>query len=880
MLRDPATGRIPDNIRTKELSFARTLPAKRPGLLKGLATDNAVVVSWSSRGPVNVGGRTRALALDVTNPQIILAGGASGGMWRSIDGGLSWQKRTVQEGMQSVSCIVQDRRPGRTSTWYYGTGELRGNSAAGGGGSLYRGDGIYRSTDNGVTWTRLASTATNNVLFDQPFDYVWNLALSPADTSVSRLVAATIGGIQSSTNGGTSWTTTIGTLAGNAGPRYTDVVVTTTGVFYATCSSRNINTALTSTGAGIYRSTDGISWTAITPAGWPADYNRIVIAVAPSDPNTVYFMGEAPNVVPTGHVFWKYTYISGNGSGGGGVWVDRSANLPDESAVSGAKDGNARFGSQTSYDLTMAVHPTNPNTVFVGAINLYRTTDAFATSLNWTRIGGYAGPTTYARYAQNHPDHHALVFHPTNSNLLYNGNDGGVFATSGPLASFVSWTPLNNGFVTTQFYTIALDHATTGDMTALGGMQDNGTWYTSDADAFNPWLEIASGDGGFCAIEGGGDATYVSTQSPGPIYRLTPTTQGRIDPSGWSAGLFINPFILDPANEDRMYVGGGTTIWRCDKLSTLPMGSSNAATTGWVNLTKTSSSGATITALGASKTPANVLYYGTSNGRVYRIDNAVAADPQPIDVSVGKGFPAAAYVTSIAVDPLDATKALLAFSNYTVRSLFWTTNGGQTWTDVSANLEESSDGSGNGPSVRWVSILPDTTATWYFAGTSTGLYSSRSLNGGSTVWSQEGPSEVSTNVVTMMDVRTRDGMVVVGTHGGGVFSATIPVVPPTPPPPAVVPSTLRLSANYPNPFNAGTQVLIDLPRTAMVTVRIVDITGRIIAIPVNGTMAAGARIPVRWDGRNQRGEAVASGVYIIQVESGGTIRSQKMLLIR
>ncbi|HEY6952226.1 MAG TPA: hypothetical protein VI758_07440, partial [Bacteroidota bacterium] len=144
-LHDPATGRIPDGISQKERAYASTLPTKETlaRLGKSSATE---VTTWNQRGPENIGGRTRALAYDVSDSTTILAGGVSGGMWRSTNGGSTWTKTTSSSSLQSVSCLVQDTRSGHTSTWYYGTGEYLGNSAYGGGNSYYNGDGVFKST--------------------------------------------------------------------------------------------------------------------------------------------------------------------------------------------------------------------------------------------------------------------------------------------------------------------------------------------------------------------------------------------------------------------------------------------------------------------------------------------------------------------------------------------------------------------------------------------------------------------------------------------------------------------------------------------------------------------------------------------------------------
>jgi photosystem II stability/assembly factor-like uncharacterized protein len=875
MLQDPATGRVPDGIRERELSFARTLPRRIPSLLKRA---DETSITWQHRGPVNVGGRTRALALDRMNPAIILAGGVSGGMMRSTNGGNSWTRVGSINDLQSVSCLVQDPRPGRSSNWYYGTGELRGNSAAGGGGALYRGDGIYRSTDNGLTWTVLPSTRTGNVLFDQAFDYVWNLAVDPSDTINTVIVAATIGGIRTSTDGGASWSMRLGGNDIPNGPRYTDVVVTSTGVFYATASSRNSNGTLSTPDAGVWRSTDGLTWTNIAPAAFPSDFNRVVAAIAPTNESVVYFVGEAPAVIPTGHGVWKYTYLGGDGTGPNGSWEDRSLNLPNESGLT----GNAVFGTQQSYDLVAAVSPTDPNVLFVGAINLYRANDAFATAGNWVRIGGYASASTYVRYTENHPDHHALAFHPTLPSVLYNGNDGGVFRTDNAMASSVGWTSLNNGFVTTQFYAIGMDAFSSGSPVLMGGMQDNGTWYVDDIGSGQPWLEVAGGDGGFCALttepEPNGLVAYVSLQN-GVIYRLTQQTNGRIDPTGGTGYLFINPFVLDPTQPKRMYLAAGTTVWRNSDLTTIPLGSSNTTSVNWKNLTQTSTGGATVTALAASTMPANILYYGTSGARIFKVSNAHQDNATVTDISAGKGLPAAGYVSSIAVDPLSADRVLVAFSNYAIPSIFLTTNGGGSWQDVSGNLEERRDGTGNGPSVRWVEMLPDSGGYYYFAGTSTGLYLTRRLADTSTVWSQEAPGIIGSHVVTMVQARRSDGLVAVGTHGGGTYSATIAAVPPVPPPVDVTPRSYLVSRNYPNPFNAGTSFTISVPSAGRVRVRIVDMAGRTVATVFEETVAAGTH-RVSWDGRAMDGRPVASGIYFSVLEGGGTVAAGKLTLIR
>jgi hypothetical protein len=135
------------------------------------------------RGPYNIGGRTRALGIDITDESVILAGGVSGSMWRTSDGGSTWVNTTNPASIHNSTCLVQDTRPGQEDTWYYGTGEITGNSAGGSGGSPYRGDGLFKTTDNGQSWFLLPATATGLPQTLTWLDYVWNVATDPSNSS-------------------------------------------------------------------------------------------------------------------------------------------------------------------------------------------------------------------------------------------------------------------------------------------------------------------------------------------------------------------------------------------------------------------------------------------------------------------------------------------------------------------------------------------------------------------------------------------------------------------------------------------------------------------------------------------------------------------------
>lgn len=760
MLRDPFSNKIPSNIYYLEREFAKNLPKQiKHGLSKNSGKDEVNTLTWTARGPNNVGGRTRALGIDVrtsTQPNItILAGGVSGGIWRSTNNGSSWTSVTSPNQLHSVTCITQDNRSGHKDTWYAGTGEALGNSASGGGGSYYRGDGVFKSTDNGLTWSIIASTATNKPQsFDQAFDYIYRVEVDQSNTLQDEIYVAASNTIQRSSDGGTTWTTVLGTFSGSFA---SDVQVSTTGVVYAAISSGNTN-------SGIWRSTDGISWTSISSgvSGFPTSFGRIVIGIAPPNENIVYFLIEGTNSSPNTntHQLWKYTFLSGDGSGTGGSWVNRGGNLPDEP---GGSAGNDPFDTQGGYDMMVKVSPSNADVVVIGGTNLYISTDGFSTTSNYNRIGGYATPSSYAQYTNHHPDQHSGSFLPGSDLVFYSGDDGGIQKTDDVTATTVSWTPLNTGYLTTQFYSVSLDPESASNV-MMGGAQDNGTWYGSSPGLSN-WTNVESGDGTIVEVAPLADDLIYTAYQNGGIRRRRRSGLflGDFTPSTAFHQLFVNPLVLDPNNSTIMYYGAGTSttntrVWRCNPKT--------ASASGWTNLSATNVNSDQISALGISTANlSNVLYMGTKNGIVKRVDNA---NTSPTVTDVSSGLPSNGYVSCVAVDPTNSNNAIVVFSNYNFSSLWYTTNGGSNWTDVEGNLSGT-----NGPSIRWATIFYVSGTPHYFLGTSVGVYFTITLNGSSTVWTQEAVNTIGNTVVTMLDWRDNDGTLAAATHGMGIFTTQI-----------------------------------------------------------------------------------------------------------
>jgi hypothetical protein len=603
----------------------------------------------------------------------------------------------------------------------------------------------------------------------------------------------------------------------------------------------------------------------------------MVIAMNPQNENSLYFLAETPNSGKLTTNFrgdiewnslWHYTYISGTGAGAGGMWEDLSANIPYPHLELG------NFNSQGGYDLIAAVHPGDTNIVFLGGTNLYRSTTGFRDSTHTEHVGGY-DPTSsipfYVNYINHHSDEHAIAFFPSNPDMMIESSDGGIYKTLDNRAQPLAWLELNTGYLTSQFYTIAIDHGTVPNDIILGGTQDNGTWFTNNTNLTTPWTEPGWGDGSYCAIDDGHNNYYTSRQE-GKTARMRCDANGnvtafrRIDPIGAGDYLFINPFVLDPNDSNIMYMASGGAVWRNDSLTYIPLtGAWDTISTGWFRLPDSvQTAGVNVTAFGISRTPANRLYYGTSRKFLYRVDNANTTTPVTTDITSAL-FSAGTNISCVAVDPANADNIMVTFSNYAPNSvnpcysIFYSSDGGTTFAKAAGNLEQNSAGSGAGPSVRWASIIPTFNGYVYLVGTSVGLYGTNHLTGFNTVWTQLSPNEIGYMVVDMMDFRTSDGYVAIGTHGAGVFSTYINDTLFTS---AAEVLPFGMSANvFPNPSTKNISVDFTLIKSENISIKLFDIAGNVVDVLLNEFTAAGQH-RITYENKSH-----AAGIYFLKIES-------------
>ncbi len=870
-LRNPATGNVPPGIRSKENAFVAKMPV-RP---------EEEGQSWIWRGPDNIGGRMLCIAVDVDDENHLLAGSASGGMWESADQGQTWHKSTSPDGEQSATCLTQDKRPGKHNTWYYGTGELlstTNRNVSTNARTIGIGDGIFKSGDNGATWQPLASTQGAAPSYLQEiFQGVWRIATDPSRLDKDIVYAACYGAIMRSDNGGATWNVVLGDLMNKS--FCTDVAITQGGVIYAALSRFGFGPEPPGK-AGIWRSTDGFNWEKITPAGFPEDNRVTRLAIAPSNEQVMYVFTESqnPDLNPFNgyanslNTFWKMTW---NPSADSAAWENRTQGIPGkgDGSINSFPFSLVVYGG---YTFTMGVKPDNENVVVLGGMNLYRSDNGFADSLMTHYLGGYPYDMDSTRTL--HPDQHGIAFLPSDPSGLFMSNDGGIYFTPDCMAdsAVINWTRLNNKLTTTQFYSIAIDHSKAGDDWILGGLQDNNWYYTVTNDPSEFWFNIDICYDGFAtAVARNWEYCVISAYS-GNIWtsrfdnsmhtkdifpQLPDTLLKYYDPVMGSNSLF--PFYqnlaLDPNNDETFYLPTITSIWRKDNMKAAAYDTS-LRNAGWSHLSNVDvGTAAEISYLTVSRIPANRLYYGTSLGKVYRLDNAHAGDPVPVEIT-GSNFPQNAFVAYIDIDPLNADKLIVTFSNYEVQSLFYSADGGSSWTTIGGNLEEFSDGSGSGPSIRCTQMLTYNNHKVIFAGTSSGLFSTTELRGDSTVWTREGASTIGNVIIDMIDARPTDGFIAIGTHGNGVYSTYYN--PPSGISDQQTGTVLTIGDPYPNPATGNTKVAIIANKSMQVKIRIYSGSGKLVnELPVRNILP----------GRQEMNLSLSSlppGLYYLSFDTG------------
>ncbi|MFP5257392.1 MAG: WD40/YVTN/BNR-like repeat-containing protein [Acidobacteriota bacterium] len=708
----------------------------------------AALGAWTGVGPGNVGGRVRSLLIDPDVPATMYLGGVAGGVWKTTNGGTTWTPLTDLLANLAVCSLAMD--PKNASVIYAGTGEGYYNVDA------VRGAGIFKTTNAGASWTQLASTANAD------FYYVNKVVVSPNDSR--RLYAATRKGLAVSTDTGASWTLKLNAENVNG---CTDLVVRTdvspNDTLVAACGTY----LAAGSAAAIYRSTDsGLNWNV---AHTQTNMDRTSLAIAKSDQDILYALASTN---ATGN--WNTGLLAVLKSiDGGQTWLSVYSNSGSKvldnmlltnvcSAFCAVCEPSDTYANQGWYDNVIAVDPINPNIVWTGGIDLFRSNNG---GQSWGLASAWWANTSKAAY--NHADHHVLVFHPqyngTTNSTLYSGNDGGLFRTDNAradtttetcsdTASKVSWVSLNNGLGITQYYYGAVYP---GGTTFFGGAQDNGTSRGTIAGGPNAWASLLGGDGGAVAVNPSntailyGEYTNLSLQrSTDGGSSFTQTTTGITEAS--AVFPFITTVAMDPNNPNILWTGA-RKAWRTID-----------GATNWTQASAELAGSGTVSAIAVAPGNSNIVALGKSTGEVLVSTAALSATGATVWSSAK---PVAGNIAGLTFDPADANILYATCSNFGQPHVLKSTNRGATWSTITGT------GATALPDIPTFAVVVDPNfRSRLYVGTDLGVFAS--LDGGLT-WAVEnsGFANVITESLVVESVTKR---LYAFTHGRGVWYVPLP----------------------------------------------------------------------------------------------------------
>jgi photosystem II stability/assembly factor-like uncharacterized protein len=663
-----------------------------------------------------VSGRVTTVAIDPQHPNTIYSGAADGGVWKTTDLGSHWTPLTDNQPTLACGAIAID--PVNTDVIYWGTGEQNGC------GSLcYSGVGILKSTDGGSTWAMTGLQRAGSATF--------TIVIHPTTTEL--VYAAMDNGVYRSTNGGGAWNSV---LTGRA----TDLVMNpdTPAVMYAAIAN-----------TGLYKSTDGgTTWipktTGLPPAG---QISRMTLALCASQPTTIYsrIFGNHPTVAgsDTNRVYVStdagesWTVVSApiswspmdGGSDGGGESATGNTLLGvnDRTNPEGDEEDS---GAQGWYNNYIYVDPNDPNIVYVGGIDIFRTTNGGA---NWSNLSrGYQGGPV-------HVDQHAFAFDPSNPSTIVIGNDGGVYRSTN---RGTTWSNLNGDLNTIQFYSIAVDPNSAS--VTYGGTQDNGTQRRMSGLT---WSDVTGGDGGFTNVDyTNSSIVYGEYQNGFHLrsmdggYSFSSIMNGIAEQGNW-----MTPVEMDQNTPSTLYTGT-TKFYR-----TIDRGGTWVALGGAVD---PSTSPSKISAIGVTKANSQVIYVGIGTHGVFRTINGGIKWTK-----VSNGLPTL-WVSKIVVDPDSSNVAYVTFSGYGAAHVFKTTDNGASWNSISSNL----------PNLPVNVIVQDPVgAGTLYVGTDIGVYVTRN-QGGSWEPFMNGLPNVAVNDMEF----TPTGALRVATGGRGMWEYSLP----------------------------------------------------------------------------------------------------------
>ena len=758
---DPSLGRPTPEV---ALNLQKELNEQlESGRVPGDGMDN----QWVERGANNVGGRTRVLRFAPGSTTKVFAGAVSGGLWVNnnitVAGG-AWSQVSGVPSNMAVTCFTVD--PQNSNIMYIGTGEVYTWGAV-------NGNGVYKSIDGGTTW-RLIFSGSSTVVGDMiayiqdivawrnpitgltevyfgadAMAYTEEVTSGSGGAGFSYLGANTIG-LWKSTDGVNFARQTNASLYSTAGVRFAapnSFAIDQSGDLFM---GSKYSYATGEGGGRIYKCTDGTDWTLVRTLATPNGNGRVQLVASQQRDGYMYALCED---YATGLPKIRRTTD-------GWVSAPTTIALP----ISGGTQPPVATDfcrGQAFYDLMIGMSPTNDNDIYVGGIEIFRTTTAFtATAASmWTQHTDWrqdvAPENNGAGLDGVHSDHHVMAFAPGLSSRVVFGCDGGVYYSND---SALNISSRNNNYNVTQPYKADINTATTATTRIIAGLQDNGSQYVTGATAgINSFNEISGGDGCWEFIEDT-DAYVITSYVYNVFYRHAINGNYSYTISSNQAdGDFVNQCGLDSTN-DRLYANGTTTapayqIFKYD----LAAGSATTRTLTNALLNDIP------TFFKPMPTTTTSVLVGLANGRLLRLDNAALATTAPsISAIAWSNIADPSWTGAISDIRFGTTEndIFVTFHNYGVPSVWYSSNGGTSWQNKEGNL----------PNLPVKCILQNPNATnEVIIGTELGVWYTVDFNVASPTWRRANNGMKDVKVLNF-ELRALDNTIVAATFGRGVWT--------------------------------------------------------------------------------------------------------------
>jgi photosystem II stability/assembly factor-like uncharacterized protein len=811
---DPKTGAIPQGRLTMAYDETRSMQSLKSGSSK---------LTWTNRIN-NIGGRTRTIFNDPTDPQHkkVWAGSVTGGLWYNDDayGNAEWYPVDDFWPGLAVACMASD--PLNTNTWYVGTGEsqtalmiYRESST--------RGVGIMRSTDAGKTWNLMAST--------KDWAYVTDIVVRN-ENGQSVIYAGVVSGIYRgklhesgptdglyrSVNGGESWSQVLPMIAGGSRPfAPSDIEVSADGsrIFVGTTYHGEDRLGA----ASILYSDNGTNWTVMDDYydkltsgqvwernGFPYSYpGRVMLANAPSNPNVMYAIIAGGLIGDNNFVIYTDRYLLKS--------IDKGATWSEIPSPSPLDAGTRTLANLAWHAMTISVDPRDANTLWMGGLDVWRTQNSGA---NWQKMSYWAPVTVETQQKFVHADVHRIEFRPENPSELLVSTDGGLFYTAQTNGESPVFEGRNRSYSTLQYYYGAI-HPEAGRNLYLGGLQDNGSYLDTEFDGQPISGNVSGGDGFYCFVDEDEPELLISTVYYTWVYLFSfPNLQNarNVAAVDYKNGTFCNPMDYDWKYNFLYANGCGFAGQNANTLRVIRVSDEGLLPIPSNPLLKLPTNSpvpySAIKWFINSGEFASTIYIGTEAGRLYKLSEAMVAG-ELTDMTSDQ-LPVA-YISSIDIGQTEDT-LLLTYSNYGVPSVFVTTDGGQNWKNVEANLPDMP--------VRWGIFNPKNPMQVMLA-TEIGVWTTENIFARNVIWTPDVKGMANVRV-DMLKFRNSDNTVLAATHGRGMFTAKWePSFTNSVPEESVA---AKEDLVFPNPSDGRFQVKFENPDEA--TLLILDVAGKVV----------------------------------------------------